>query len=495
MTDKAIATGTPPTRRMTELKHGAMGVTAIAFLVVATAAPLSGTVGNGPLAILLGNGIGTPGAFIATGVVLVLFAIGFSAMGREITNAGAFFAYITTGIGARLGMAAGYVAMLSYNVLQVYVAAFVGYFGNLTFRNEFHIDVPWEVFAFGLVAVALVLGIVGIDVNAVLLGVLLTAEMALLLVLDISVIVNNGWSSYTLESLNPSRVFGHGSGVALMFAALSFIGFEATAIFGEEAHNPRRTVPRATYFAIFVLTVIYAISNWAVIGAFGKDKVVKVAGVDPGALFYTAINQQVGRWAFHAMNWMVLFSVFAVLLALHNMCNRYFFAFAREHALPHQLGYTHARFRTPVNAGLLQASLTALIIGSYALAGADPLLDIVPTMSGLGVVGIVGLYVTCALAVVAYFRRRGDRRLWVTMVSPLLAAIALTGLLVLVLDNYHLLSGRASGLLNQLPWLVVIVAAMGFVMGSARPVHTPANVFSELDAPPVGGAAERDAAK
>lgn len=40
-------------------------------------------------------------------------------MGREITNAGAFFAYVTTGLGARLGMAAGYVAMLSYNLLQV----------------------------------------------------------------------------------------------------------------------------------------------------------------------------------------------------------------------------------------------------------------------------------------------------------------------------------------------------------------------------------------
>lgn len=483
-------TGTPATGPVTELKHGAMGVTALAFLVVATAAPLSGTVGNGPLAILLGTGVGAPGAFVATGIILVLFAIGFSAMGREITNAGAFFAYITTGLGPRLGMAAGYVAMLSYNVLQVYVAAFVGYFGNLTFRNEFNVDVPWEVFAFGLLAVVLLLGIVGVDVNAKLLGVFLTAEMVLLLALDIAVIVNNGWSSYTPDSLNPGRVFGHGAGVALMFAALSFIGFEATAIFGEEARNPRRTVPRATYLAILVLTAIYAVSNWAVIGAFGKDKVVKVAGANPGALFYTAIDQQVGRWAFHAMNWMVLCSVFAVLLALHNMCNRYFFAFARERALPRPLGYTHARFRTPVNAGLLQAGLTALIIGAYALAGADPLLDIVPTMSGMGVVGIVGLYITCALAVVAYFRHRGDRRLWVTLISPLLAAIALIGLLVLLLDNYHLLSGRDSGLLNQLPWLVLIVAAMGFVMGSVRPVRAPVNLFRELDAAPVGGAAE-----
>lgn len=112
-------------------------------------------------------------------------------------------------------------------------------------------------------------------------------------------------------------------------------------------------------------------------------------------------------------------------------------------------------------------------------------------MSGLGVVGIVSLYVTCAVAVVAYFRRRGDRRIWVTLISPLLAAVALAGALALVLDNYHLLSGRESGLLDQLPWLVLVIAAVGFVVGSVRKVRTPVNLLGELDAPPADSAANR----
>ena len=35
-----------------------------------------------------------------------------------------------------------------------------------------------------------------------------------------------------------------------MLALGSFVGFEATAIYGEEAKDPARTVPRATYIAI-----------------------------------------------------------------------------------------------------------------------------------------------------------------------------------------------------------------------------------------------------
>jgi amino acid transporter len=470
-----------PRERSQTLKRGAMGVPAIVFLVVATAAPLSGTVGNGPLAIVLGNGIGTPGAFVAAGLLLVLFAIGFSAMGQQITNAGAFFAYITTGLGPQIGMAAGLVAMLSYNILQIYVAGFVGYFGHLVFLNEFSANVPWEVFALGLVGVVLVLGIAGIDFSARLLGTLLTGEIALLLILDGAVLFNHGFGAYTLSSLDPSNVFGHAAGVAFMFAFLSFIGFEATAIFGEEAKDPRRTVPRATFISICVLAAIYSISNWAVIGAFGADQVVAVAAKDPGSLFFNAIHNEVGGWAFHAMNWMVLLSVFAVLLALHNMCNRYFFAFGREGVLPRALSWTHPRFRTPYVAGLVQAGLTALVVAIYAVAKADPLLDLVPTMSGIGVVGVLALYVACAVAVVVHFRRQRDPRIWTTLVSPVLATVGLAAALVLVLENYHLLTGHTSGVVNQLPWIVPAVGAIGIAIGWLRPLRNPIDVLGEVE--------------
>ena len=56
-----------------------------------------------------------------------------------------------------------------------------------------------------------------------------------------------------------------------MLAFGSFVGFEATAIFGEEAKDPRRTVPRATYIAIGAIALFYLLTTWAVVSAYGVD--------------------------------------------------------------------------------------------------------------------------------------------------------------------------------------------------------------------------------
>ena len=49
----------------------------------------------------------------------------------------------------------------------------------------------------------------------------------------------------------------------LCFAA--FMGFEATTIYSEEAKDPSRTVPRATYLSVLIIGVFYAISTWCMV--------------------------------------------------------------------------------------------------------------------------------------------------------------------------------------------------------------------------------------
>ena len=83
----------------TTLRRNAMGVPEMVFLVIAFAAPLAASTTNIPMAIGLGNGVGAPGTFLIVAVVLALFAVGYSAMSSHITNAGAFYAYITAGLG------------------------------------------------------------------------------------------------------------------------------------------------------------------------------------------------------------------------------------------------------------------------------------------------------------------------------------------------------------------------------------------------------------
>ncbi|MDX3768383.1 MULTISPECIES: hypothetical protein [unclassified Streptomyces] len=62
----------------------------------------------------------------------------------------------------------------------------------------------------------------------------------------------------------------------------AFTGFEATAIYAEEARDPCRKVSRATFIAIGFLTVFHAAGCWLIMGAFGADRAVDLAGEAAG---------------------------------------------------------------------------------------------------------------------------------------------------------------------------------------------------------------------
>ena len=66
----------------TGLRKGRLGVLGVVFFVVAAAAPLLGMTGAVPVAMLLGNQAGTPGTYLAVGLVLLVFSVGYSAMSQ-----------------------------------------------------------------------------------------------------------------------------------------------------------------------------------------------------------------------------------------------------------------------------------------------------------------------------------------------------------------------------------------------------------------------------
>ena len=71
----------------------------VLFMAVATAAPITAMVGNVPIAVGFGNGAYAPASFIVATVVLTLFAIGYAAMSKHITTTGAFYGYMSHGLG------------------------------------------------------------------------------------------------------------------------------------------------------------------------------------------------------------------------------------------------------------------------------------------------------------------------------------------------------------------------------------------------------------
>jgi amino acid transporter len=444
------------------LHGGALGVAGIVFTVLAFVTPIGAVVGIVPLAIGLGNGVGVPGAYVATGIVLLCFAAGYAAMSRHVTNAGAFYAYIARGLGRPAGVAAAFVSVISYHAIACLVAAAFGFFANEVVNEQLHLNVPWYGWTALVLALMAVLGRRKVEVSAMLLGLALVVECLIILVLDVAILAHQGLSAFSLHSFAPGTVFSGAIGVTLVFAFNNYIGFEATAIFSEEARDPHRTIPRATYAAVIIITVFYAVTTWALIAGAGGDKAPAAAAKDPGTLVFGLSERYVGHFTTVAMEWLVLSSLFAALLATHNGTARYLFSLGRDGLLPRALGRTRATTGAPHLASAIQVAITAVVLAVFAVAGSDPITVIVPLTTGVGTLGIVLLQAGAATSVVAFFRRRKDRRWLSTFLAPLVGAAGLITAAVLILDNYPVLTGHESGLINQLPWLLAIAAAAGF---------------------------------
>ena len=470
------------------LEGGALGTSQIVFLVLAAVTPIGAIVGALPVGIALGNGPGIAGAFVLAGIVLLLFGIGYAAMSHHVTNAGAFYAYISQGLGRPAGVAAAAVAVITYNAITISVAAGLGYFSHVIFDAELGVSLPWEVWLGIFLAIIALLGSRGVETSARLLGVILVVEVAVVLVLDVAILADRGLSAFSLDPFAPGTVFSGAAGVGFLYAFYTFIGFEATAIYAEEARDPKRTVGRATIIAVAIIGVFYAVSSWALISGYGSDQVQAVAGQDPGSFVLGAMDRFVGGSVATVMQFLLISSLFGATLGLHNATARYLFALGRDGLLPRALGVTDGRFHAPRAASRAQLAVTVVVAACFAVAGADPYLQMSTTLAGLGTLGIIVLQASASVAVVSFFRRRHDRSLWSTTVAPGLGAVGLGAAAVLAVDNYSALTGSTSAVVNGLPWLLAVAAVGGFAYALRRPDQRPA--LADLDdVEPAAGAA------
>ncbi len=452
--------------RPSRLASGTLGVWAIVFFVISAAAPLTVVASGAPLTVYLG-GIGGPGAMLAAGIVLILFAAGFTAMSRYVRDAGAFYAYATKGLGGYVGAGAASLTTFGYAALLLGFYGFIGYFADLTATDLFGIDLPWSVWALAVVLLVGFLGFRQVEVGAKVLAVLLTAEVALLLALSLAVLIKGSPEPLTLVPFDPAEwLFAPSAGALFVLGFGAYIGFEGTAIYAEEAKDPDRTIPRATYIAISFLAVFYAFTFYCFIAAFGMNGVMAaVTEGDFTTLPFAQADIYLGSWAVKVMQILIVTSFLACLISFHNACSRYLFSLGRSGLLPAWLSHTHPVRHSPDRASQTLTGLSFVAVVVTVLLGWDPYLDLGVKPYASGVVAIVAAQALCAVAVVAFFARdRHGHSPFRVLVAPGLAALGLATGVILIAKNFELISGN-SGLTNA---VLLILPPLAFVLGLLR---------------------------
>ena len=342
----------------------------IVFFVIAAAAPLGFAVGSIPLAIGRG-GIGTAGMFIIAAVFLAIFAVGYVAMTKYVPNAGALFSYITVGLGRPLGIGIAFVAAMAYALISVGSIGPFAVFAQYTAQALLGIDVPWPVWVLLAVVLMGLLGQLNVELNMRVLGFFMTLEVLVLGILGIGVIAHGGASGLSLEAFSPAAISSGQVGVLLLVVFAAFAGFEATALFREEAKDPVKTLRRATFGSIAVIALLQAFVAWSIVQAFGSSA-VDVAANQPTEMFTLAAEKYVGAWFAPVISTLVVFSWFASVLAFHNATNRYLHALARDRVIPVVFSRRSGRTNAPWVASLSHSAFAVIALTLRLAAGLDP---------------------------------------------------------------------------------------------------------------------------
>lgn len=481
-------TGAEPAARNNGLREGVLGTSDIVFIVMAAAAPMAVVVALMPIALAFGNGAGVPGTYLCAIGAMLLFAVGYVRIIPFVQNAGAFYAYISASIGRVSGLAAAYVAALSYFVLSCSTIAALAYFAESFFEHVTGSAAHWSFWAFAAIALISWFSYHRITLAAKVLGVALVAEIAIILWLDVAIVRNVGIDAFDLGIFQPASVLAPGLGIAAIYVFSSMIGVEGTAIYQEEAKQREVTVPRATYVAVVLVGLFYVFTAWCLVSSVGASRVGDVARVDPGSFIVNLGVAHLGDGGATAISVLVLTSAFAAALALFNNATRYLYALARDGVLPQPLSRTHPRHRSPHIAGLGLTVALIVVFVLAALAGLHPLLNVATALTGLGTVGLMTLLSATALAIPIFFARRQSFS-FPTTVAPAIGGVTIATATALSFTNYSALTGVDSALINRLPYALLAVAILGSVQAMWLRRHRP-GLYSRIGSTRVDDAAD-----
>jgi amino acid transporter len=456
----------PPSMITSTLAKDRLGTGGVAQFALTAAAPLLVIAGLVTTGWAVTGVTGLPAGFAVLAGVLWVFSAGYMAMARRNVNAGALYTYVMAGLNRPAGIATANVLLIGYSALQVGLYGALGPITSGLLADRFGWDVPWWACALGAWLIVAILGLLQVDLNSRVLAVALAAELLLVAVIAVTGIVHPAGGHLTFSTLSPANLIGSGAAVALTIAVAGFIGFEQAPVYAEESKDPRRTVPMATYWALALMTVVYAGASWAMSVAAGPDAIVDQAREHPTDLMFALAAPHLGMWIETVGTVLFVTSMFAGLLAYHNAVARYTYVLGRDRVLWRRFARTALRTGAPVVASVSQSLSALLVIVIYAFAGWDPMVKLFYWGGTTGALGILIALTLTSAAVVVYFARRPDgETLWRRLIAPTLATIALGVIVWWTIDNVALLLGAAPG--SSWPWILPLAYAAAAAAGLA----------------------------
>jgi amino acid transporter len=459
-------------RGIPRLRADAAGLTGAVIMSAAIMGPAVSTFFN-PQFSMPFSGAATPFVYVLCTLGLLIAASGIVVMSARVPSAGAFYTYVTQGLGPRSGFVTGGLTFVAYALLPPAEIGLIGSYLQSTLLAEFGVNIPWALIGLIPAGLMMFLAFEGIRSSLRAALILFTAEVAVIIVLALIIIGKGGGpDGLTLAPLSPASSPNGFQGIVTgaVFAALSYVGFEGAAMLGEEARAPRRTVPRAILLSVLAVGLLYIFCVWAEVVGLG---IAQTNATDGTATPWNDLAATFAPW----MKWFVVIasvsSMFAVMVNSNNSIIRVLFVMSREGLLPSFLTRVHPRHLSPTGAVLVQGIFSvvlALGVGLFTGGLGDPAAGstVYGYLGFLLTLGVLPVYALVNIAAIRYLWRKTRDFNWLLHgVLPGLGAVLVVALLV------GQIAEQTTAPYTWFPWVivawVVVVGAAAVALGRTRP--------------------------
>ncbi len=450
------------------LAHGAVGTARVITFGVSNVAP-SGAVVAGLVIMVSYAGFASPLVVLIAFAASLCCALSIAEFARRLPSAGSLYTYNSLGLGRAGGFLTGWMMVFAYALYAPAGIALTSVYASQLLAVAVHVTIsPWILFLVILAAVAGV-AYLGIGTSSSADLVLVLGEVAVFTALAITILVKVSPAHYSAAVFSPaSSPHGQFTDVtnAMIYGIAAFAGFETAAALGEEARNPRRSVPASIVGIVIVTGVFYLLVVVAEMFGVGRHGIPGFT--EQGSPLGYLTSRYWSPSALWVMDLVVVLTGLGFVIAVFNAAIRVLFAMGREQALPGSLARLSSR-QTPVVAigGVAGLTLALGLPLTYAVGGARTF----GYLAGAAGLSLVLIYLAVNLAVIRAFRTefRDEFRPGRHLIVPAVAAA------LFLFPLWGILHPRTHGLMGLLPFVALGWLCLGAIGAAVLRRRQPAS--------------------
>lgn len=271
-------------------------------------------------------------AWVAGGLIALCGALTYAEIGSRFPVTGGYYKVFAECYHPSIAFSINCIILIS-NAASMSGVALVGseYISQVIFKTD--PDDTTRAFI-AMIPIVLFYGVnlLGLRMSSTAQNILMIIKIGMLVLLISSIFFVTGDANATIKSVGEFTAMDYikSFGVALIAVSFTYGGYQQTINFGEEVHEPRKTIPRGIFIGILIIITLYLAVSYAYYNAIGFGNLKTSRGIAS-----IVVEQMFGPTGKTIASVLLFIAVLAYVNVLLLSNPRVMYAMSKDGILPH----------------------------------------------------------------------------------------------------------------------------------------------------------------